>query len=189
MIIAIGLSAFLLLLVYSTYFGINRAVDAASEEQETLETGRTLVELLRQDFRGALASEKYVFKGEVKELTGSDTASSVEFVTTSSIGENQLRLTKIGYFLTLSEEGDRVMVRAASHNLGSDLHETGTAFEVSKMIETFNLEFYDGTGWVTVWDSGKDGKMPKQVKISIGIKDKKGNIKAFTVEEAILGGI
>ncbi|OPY64452.1 MAG: Pseudopilin GspJ [Syntrophorhabdus sp. PtaU1.Bin050] len=188
-IIAVGLSAFLLLLVYSTYFGINRAVDAASEEQETLETGRTLLELLRQDFRGALISEKRVFKAEVKELTDSDTTSSVEFVTTSSIGQNQSRLTKVGYFLALSEEEYRVMVRVASHNLEAELLETGTAFEISKMIETFNLEFYDGTNWVTSWDSGKDGKAPKQVKISIGVKDRKGDIKTFTVEEAILGGI
>ncbi|OPY00258.1 MAG: Pseudopilin GspJ [Syntrophorhabdus sp. PtaB.Bin006] len=188
-IIAVGLSAFLLLLVYSTYFGINRAVDAASEEQETLETSRTLLELLRQDFRGALISEKRVFKAEVKELTDSDTTSSVEFVTTSSIGQNQSRLTKVGYFLALSEEDGRVMVRVSSHNLEAKLLETGTAFEISKMIETFSLEFYDGTDWVTAWDSGKDGKAPKQVKISIGVKDRKGDIKTFTVEETILGGI
>lgn len=187
-IIAVGLSAFLLLLVYSTYFGINRAVDAASEEQEILETGRTLVELLRQDFRGALVSEKHVFKGEVKQLTDNDTTSSVEFVTTSSIGQSQSRLTKIAYFLALSEKNDKVMIRVASHNLEANPLKTGTAFEISKMVETFSLEFYNETSWVSVWDSGKDGKAPKQIKISIGVRDRKGSIRTFTVEETILGG-
>ena len=55
-IIAVALSALLLTVVYYTYFSIDRSIGAATEDQDALETGRILSELIKKDIRGISAS-------------------------------------------------------------------------------------------------------------------------------------
>ncbi len=185
MILAVALSAFLLVIVYSTYFGINQAVDVASEEQELLETGRILVELLKHDLRGVVSSTKYPLKSEMIEV-GDENASNIEFVTTSSINKGPLGMSRVGYALVKTKEGATVFIRMETKDLKADLKETGTVFEVSRIITKFELGFYDGTAWTDTWGEANEGKLPRQVKITIDMKDAKGKMKTFVAEEALL---
>jgi type II secretion system protein J len=186
-IVAVGLSAFLLLIVYTTYFGINRTIDAASEEQEILESGRTFLDLIKQDLRGAISSRGYPFRSEVMDSDSDQSYSTLEFVTASSINTQLPGLSKVAYVLMASPQGEKAMVRIETKDTRTDLRKTGTAFEVSRMIVSFRLSFYDGTGWVEDWDSGTDGILPKQVKISVDVKDEKGHSRTFTSAEGIPG--
>jgi type II secretion system protein J len=185
MILAVGLSAFLLIMAYSTYFGVNQAVEVASEEQEVLETGRILVELMKHDLRGVVSSIKYPLKGEMVEL-GDETVSNIEFVTTSSINKGLLGMSRVRYALVGTREGEKVFIRMESKDLKADLKTEGTVFEVSRIIVKFELGFYDGTSWTDTWGEGNDGKLPRQVKITVDMKDAKGKTKTFTAEEALL---
>jgi type II secretion system protein J len=187
MILAVALSAFLLVIAYSTYFGINRSIDLASEEQELLETGRILVELLRHDLRGVVGSQKYPLKSDVVDI-GNETASNIEFVTSSSVNKNPMGLSKVGYELRKTKEGDKIFVRMETRELKGDLKKVGTGFEVSRIITNFDLSFYDGTSWTDTWGESTEGKLPRQVKITVNMKDGKGKTKTFVAEEAILGG-
>jgi len=62
-VLAIALSALLLTIVYWTYFSINRSIDAATENQDALDTGRTLSELLKRDIR-AISPARYPLLGK-----------------------------------------------------------------------------------------------------------------------------
>jgi type II secretion system protein J len=185
MILAVALSAFLLLIAYSTYFGVNQAIEVASEEQELLETGRILVELLKHDLRGVVSSSKYPLKSEMVDL-GEESASNIEFVTTSSINKGLLGMSRVGYALVRTEEGDMVFIRMEAKDLKADLKTEGTVFEVSRIITKFELGFYDGTTWIDSWGESNEGKLPRQVKITIDMKDGKGRMKTFVAEEALL---
>jgi type II secretion system protein J len=187
MILAVALSAFLLIIAYSTYFGINRSIDLASEEQELLETGRILVELLRHDLRGVVGSQKYPLKSEVIDIAN-ETASNIEFVTSSSLNRNPMGLSKVGYELRKTKEGEKILVRMETGELKGDLKKVGTGFEVSRIITNFDLSFYDGTNWTDTWGESTEGKLPRQVKITVSMKDGKGKTRTFVAEEAILGG-
>lgn len=187
-IISVGLSAFLLSITYSTYFGINSSIDTATSEQEILETGRMMIELIKHDLSGALSSEKHSFKGMANRVDEGDTTTFIEFSTMSSITEHQPRLNRVGYALVERENSDRTMVRLASRNLKADLTKDGACFEVSRNITKFSAEFYDGTDWIKDWDSTKGGKAPQQVRLSIEIKDLKGNTRTIVAEEGLLGG-
>ena len=187
MMLALGLAAFLLALAYSTYFGVNRAVTIASEEQDVLETGRIFMELLKRDLRGVVTSQKYPFKADIVSL-GNETASTVAFVTSSSQSRNALGLSKVGYELFKTREGDKVLVRLEGSDLRGDVRKTGNAFEVSRIVMGFELSFFDGTAWVDTWGENAEGKVPKQVKATIYLKDSKGSTKTFVATESLTGG-
>jgi type II secretion system protein J len=187
LLLAVALSIFLLMIAYSTYFGINRAVDVASEEQEVLETGRIFVELLKHDLRGVVSSQKTPLKSDVVDI-GGETASNIEFVTSSSVNRSPMGLSKVGYELRKTKEGDKVLVRMEASDLKADFKKAATGFEVSRIITNFDLSFYDGTSWVDTWGDSSEGKMPRQVKITVSMKDAKGKTKTFVTEEALFGG-
>ncbi len=187
LLLAVGLSAFILMIAYTTYFGINRTIDAASEEQELLETGRILVELLKHDLRGVVSSQKYPLKGEIVEV-GTEAASRIEFVTSTALGKNPTGLSRVAYELIKTLEGDKVFIRMEARDLKADLKKTGTVFEVSRIITGFDLSYYDGTSWLDAWGESTEGKLPRQVKITVNMKDGKGKTKAFVSEETLLGG-
>ncbi len=181
---AAGLSAFLLVVVYTTYVGINSAISAASEEQEVLESGRILVELQRQDIRGMKPATKAPLKAEVKEVSG-ELYYTLEFATTSLLGENPFGYGKVGYALVRTVEGGKVLVRRELTDMKEDLWKVGSTFEVSRMVTNFQLRFYDGREWVETWDSVKKGKHPQQVRILVTLVDDRGNRRSFAADEAV----
>lgn len=183
-IMAAGLSAFLLVMVYTTYVGINSAISAASEVQEVLEAGRILMELQRQDIRGMKPVTKAPLKSEVKELSG-ELYYTLEFSTTSLLGENPFGYGKVGYALVKTADGGKVLVRRELTDMKEDLWKLGTTFEVSQMVTSFELRFYNGKDWVETWDSVKMGKHPQQVRIVVTLVDERGNKRTFTADEAV----
>jgi hypothetical protein len=183
----VALSIFLLMIAYSTYFGINHAVDIASEEQEVLETGMVLIEMLKHDLRGVIASQKYPLKSDVVEV-GSGTASNIEFITSSSVNRSIVGLSRVAYELKMTKGGVKILARMEATDPKVELRKKGTVFEVSRIITNFDLSFYDGTSWVDTWGESAEGKLPKQVKITVGMKDAKGKTKTLVAEEALFGG-
>lgn len=188
-LISVALSAFLLVIIYSTYFGINRSIEAASDGQEVMVTGRMMIELIKRDMGGIVSSQNYSFKGIAKENGGGETTTFIEFTTMSSINEIGPRLNKVGYTLTETEKGQLTMIRFSVRNPNADLFKEGVAFEVSNLITAFNVEFYDGSDWATSWDSSKTGRLPQQIKLTIEVKDAKGNTKTVISEEGIRGSM
>ena len=183
-IIATGLASLLLLAVYTTYFSINRSIDAASEEQEILETGRILMELIKQDIRSIKATGNIVFISKI-DFIEDEPVHRIDFITMSSMGSNVFGASVVGYFLIKNEEGERVFVRRESKDVRDDPTEGGTNFELSKLVTKFKLNFFNGEDWVDDWNSKASGKLPKQVRVTINVSDAKGNSKEFTTDEAI----
>ncbi len=85
-VLAVALSALLLTIVYWTYFSINRSIDAATENQDALDTGRTLSELIKRDIR-AISPAQY-------PLVGKNNVIEKQFV--RGIGVRHQRLVRDG---------------------------------------------------------------------------------------------
>jgi prepilin-type N-terminal cleavage/methylation domain-containing protein len=185
-ILSIALSSLLLLTVYFTYFGINRSIDAVSERQEVLEAGRILQELIKQDLRGIVPPPKSQFISKIENKEEENPSHRIDFITTSVMGDNTFGLSVVGYFIcNIPDKKEKVLVRRESKDIKNDLLEGGINYELSKMITSFKLSFYNGEDWVDEWDSRALGKMPKQVRIMITIKDEKGFSKEFISDEVI----
>jgi type II secretion system protein J len=182
-LLAIALSALLLTIIYWTYFSINKSIDAATENQEVLETGRLLSELVKKDIRGIRAGV-FPFIGKNEVIDG-QAAGQLEFVTTAKLTGEKLALRRIGYALISNNKNDRILVRKESADLNNALNNNARIFEVSRIVSGFQLEFYNGTDWVAEWDSTATGVPPKQIRVIIDVADAKGNNRRFTAEESI----
>lgn len=174
-------------MVYMAYFGINRAIDAASEGQEALETGRLLMELIKQDLRGISPNQKYQLISKIISSMEKDPDQRIDFVTTSYLGSNPLGLSEVGYFIYKTEDGKKIFIRRESREVKDDPSEGGINCELSRIVTSFKLSFYNGTDWVDEWDSKSAGKLPKQVKIAITVTDEKGYPRKFVTDESIPG--
>ena len=170
-------------IVYWTYFSINRSIDAATEDQEALETGRMLSELIKKDIRG-ISVGRYSLKATNQTVEGWSLG-QMEFVTTAGFYSDPLRLRRIGYELFIDDKGDRILVRKESKDLIDPLDSTATVYELSRIVKGFRLEFYDGTDWTKAWDSDAAGGLPQQIRVTFDISDTKGNDKTFAAEESI----
>ena len=183
LMLAVALSALLLSVLYSTYFAINRSIDAATEGQEALETGRMLSQLLRQDIRG-INPNGYALTGR-NEGVEDRVLGRIEFVTTSKTSSEQVGLRRVGYELRIDEKRQKVLVKRESSNLSEPVGNSARVFELSRQIEGFRFEFYNGTEWLPEWDSGSIGALPKQIKVIVDIVDAKGKMRTFVASETI----
>jgi len=186
-LLALALSALLLATVYWTYFSINRSIDAATEGQEAMETGRSLLELLKRDLRGIPAA-RLPFHASNEEIDGQK-AAAIDFATTAYLGPDPHQLTRVGYSLVQDEDGKKILVRKQTKNLRDEVVEFEIKAEISRIISTFALDFYDGSEWVDNWDSKARGSLPKQVRITLDVLDRKGRTRTFTSEESIPGAL
>ena len=186
-LLAIALSALLLVTVYSAYFSIARAVYTTLETQELLETGRILLEMVKRDIRG-ISGTRFPLVSTVEEINGKS-VTNIVFVTSTAGSANALTWSKVGYTLTQDRQGQWVFIKKAAKNPNDNLDEIGTVFEVSRLVNSFRLSFFDGTQWVDQWDSRSTGKLPKQVRISVELSDEKKNVQTFTAEEDISSAV
>ncbi len=187
-ILAIALSALLLTIVYWTYFSINRSVDAATESQDALDTGRTLSELIKRDIR-SISPTPYTLMGKNIVIRNSSFG-ELEFVTNALSATDPQRLRRVGYALILSDDDEKTLVRRESMDLSDLLDKSPVdyppkVFGVSTIITGFLVEFYNGSDWVQAWDSGATGQMPTQIRVTIDVSDAKGKPRRFVAEEAI----
>ena len=182
-LIAVALSALLLITVYSTYFSVARTIDTTSQTQELLETGRVLLEMVKRDIRGARGGQ-FPLIGKLGEIDGKQ-VTDIEFVTSSRGGKEASAWSKVAYSLIQDERGDKIFVKREVKNPKEDVYQLGRVFEVSRMVSSFQLNYFDGTQWVDQWDSRSTGKLPKQVRIFVEISDGKDNSTTFTAEEGI----
>ena len=182
-LLAVALSALLLATVYTTYFAIARTIDTTSETQELMETGRVLLEMIKRDVRGVTAG-RFPLISTTQDLDGKP-AADISFVTSAKSSTNPFNLTRVGYSLVQDTQGEPVLVRKEAKNPKDDFNTLGNAFEISRMVSSFQLSFYNGTEWVDQWDSRSTGKLPKQVRITLEMSDGKQNRHTFTAEEGI----
>jgi general secretion pathway protein J len=187
MLLAVTLSALLLVTVYSTYFSIARSIDTTSETQELLETGRILLEMVKRDIRG-ITGGRFPLISTLRETNGKLDA-DIAFVTSAPSATNPLKWSKVGYALIQDQGGKRVFVRKEATNPNDDIDQIGRIFEISRLVSSFQMSFFDGAEWVEQWDSRSTGKLPKQVRITVEISDEKKNVQTFVAEEGIPSAI
>jgi len=186
LMIAVALSALLLTVVYFTYFSINRSIEAVTEDQDALETGRMLSELIKKDIRGISPS----LSGLVgrNDVVDGLSLGQIEFVTSAGLPTDPLKMRRIGYALVTNNQGDKILVKKESTDLNDPFESSASApqvFEVSRIVKGFQLEFFNGTEWTAGWDSGVAGSLPTQIRVTIDVADAKGRDKKFVAEETI----
>jgi prepilin-type N-terminal cleavage/methylation domain-containing protein len=185
-IIAIALSALLLSILYWTYFSINKSIETASENQDAMETGRILSEIIKKDIR-CINPTGYPIIAKNEEVEDF-TLGQIEFVTSTKSSNNQITQKRIGYALKINDStSKKVLIKRESIDLNNPLKDSDKSFEVSRIIRSFRVEVFNGTDWIAQWSESLTESAPKQVRVIFEILDTKGNSKKYITDEDIKG--
>lgn len=184
-VIALALAALIITVSYSAFFGIEGTIAKVNEERDVLETGRILLSTIKKDLRGIAPASKYPLIITRTEREDSPAVYSMDFVGKSAIGHNPFGYSEIGYYLVFYEDNKTSFIRRESKFVDSDIKSGGHYFELTDMVKSFTLSFYDGKAWTDTWDTRSGGLHPKQIRISLVLVDDKGISKTFEAEETI----
>ena len=183
-LISTFLSALLLFTIYSVFFSIRKTIDAVTDEREIYETVRVFIELLRKDIRGIKTTGNTALICTKEEIDNKK-YSKLDFITTSSLKMDFYSEKEVGYSVYKDDDGNLVLLRRES-NVEGDPKYGGNYFEVSRLIEEFNITVYDGTSWFEEWDSKNQGRIPKTLRVEIKLKEKNDGMEnTFVAEEEI----
>lgn len=185
LLLATAVGAVVLLVINTTFFSALRLHNTTHQKiEEDLELQRALI-IVRRDLAGIRVpgnpqSTAYTLAGqlqtEVFATTGLDiiaTRISPDIHTTSAridgwtpFSETQV----VSYFLAPATDGssDKDLVRLVTRNvLSASTQEEGIAQTLLTGVRAAELYYYDGSGWVGMWDSATSQTLPTAIKFSL----------------------
>lgn len=184
-LISTFLSALILFAIYSVFFSIRKTVDAVTDEREIYESGRVLIELLRKDIRGTKITGNTALICSKEEID-SKIFSRLDIITTSALKTDFYSEKEVGYYVIRDDEDNKLVLIRREAIVEGDVRYGGNYFEVSRLVDGFNISVYDGNSWFDEWDSKNSGRIPKTIRFEIKLKGKNNETpNTFIVEEEI----
>lgn len=177
LLVALAAASFIILAVTTTLFSLQKGYDAASQGMEQRRAVRSSLDLLRREITSVLyqqSDEKLRFQVKDRDFYGKS-ASSLSYATVAPPIEgdvsDQLRVE-----YQPEETGTTISLTRASRDLFLADATTIKAYPVLDGLEGFLVECYDGSKWVKSWDTVLNHALPKQVRITLTLRD--GDTKA-----------
>lgn len=184
-LISTFLSAIILLVIYSVFFSIRKTVDAVTDDREVYESVRVLIELIRKDIRGIKITGNTAFICSKEEIENK-VFSKLDIISTSSLKTDFYSEKEVGYYVIKDDEDGKLVLIRREAVVEGDVRSGGNYFEVSRLIDGFNVTVYDGNSWFDEWDSKNSGRIPKTIRFDIKLKGKKDEKEnTFIFEEEI----
>ena len=165
-------------IAFTVVFGTSKRSRVLAREMELRRVGGSVMNLIAEDLKGA-----FVREGVIPFFVGSDNffrddpADEANFITTSTLPVNPMSpgsdVAETGYLLSFDREGKGVLFRREQSPVQPPDEEGGVTQEVSSLVRSFNLRYYDGDDWLDEWDSldsGKVnmyGKIPSEIEIEM----------------------
>ena len=169
------------LILSSVYVVFSRAIhlrNSATERTRVAGLRARAVEVIRTDLQNAVVTSGIIAtalegsaQSKVSEMPG-----YLRFATSTAFsgGEEPLAdLQEVEYFVAADAEapaGQRsgVLVRALNQNVLGEVQEVTREERLLTGVAGIELEFYDGTSWIDVWEvTEEDNTVPKAVRLRI----------------------
>ncbi len=178
-------------IAFTVVFGTSKRSRVLVREMELRRVGGSVINLISEDLKGA-----FVREGIIPFFVGSDNffrddpADEANFITTSTLPVNPMSpgsdVAETGYLLSFDQEGKGVLFRREQSPAQPPDEEGGVTREVSSLVRSFNLRYYDGDDWLDEWDSldsGKAktyGKIPREIEIEMTLVSEGSSITVKT---------
>lgn len=176
---------------FTVVFGTSKRSRVLAREMELRRAGGSVINLISEDLKGAFVREGVIpyFVGE-DNFFRDDPADEVSFITTSTLPVNPMLpgsdVAEVGYQLSIDQEGQGVLFRREQSPAEPPDEEGGVTQEVTSLVSSFNLRFYDGNDWLDEWDSldsGKVnmyGKIPREIEIKMTLVSDESTVTVKT---------
>jgi len=163
-LVAIGIGAILLTVLYATYFSVFRGASSAETLLEDRLRAGKFADRFSIDIHGAFikaGDERSRFQGGPRGM-----GSEVSFTsfTYAAVRENSPAsgLTGVAYYTEEAPEGLRLRREVWNPYLG----ERSGAVVLSG-VKSFEISYLDGSSWVKAWDSAGEGRLPEAVRATV----------------------
>ncbi|MCB9877074.1 MAG: prepilin-type N-terminal cleavage/methylation domain-containing protein [Planctomycetes bacterium] len=191
-LLAIGITAFVMVTVGSTFSIMLNARDVVDDLAESSEAGPRILNLIERDLRGLWTFNvqgNKVFRGRVADVNGRD-ADRMDFLTTTDavgyvldLDERPLKpsICEVGYWFKPNPRYRDVfeMWRREDPMVDDDLLTQGSFQLVHDRIKSFKVRYFDTLGYEAEerleWDSSIDDKLPKRIRIEFTIERRRAS--------------
>ena len=194
-LLAIGITATVMLTVGTTFHVMLNARDVVDDLSESSEAGPRILNMIERDLRGLWTynvRNNAVFRGVQADVNGRD-ADRISFLTTTdSVGtvmdlESQSHKTticEVGYLFKPNPRFREVfeLWRREDPMIDDDLltqGDQGTFQLVHDRVKSFRVRYFDTLGWESEelfeWDSSEEDRLPKRIKIEFTIERKRSS--------------
>jgi len=172
LLLALALLGILAGALYGTYFSLFKGREAASEGMEERRELRSTLDLLRREISAALykqGNKKHHFSIEDRDIFGKP-ASILAFTSIAPPQPGGLTISDQMDLRYEIVERDKKMILSRS---ARDLYRSGEAPRYPQMeeIEGFLVECRSSDKWVRSWDSAINMGLPREVRITITVKE------------------
>jgi type II secretion system protein J len=200
--IALGIMATILAVLFGTYSAAVERAARARELSQVYHEARVLLELMAADLRAAYVKEAveqaqqelqqarakpYVFEGEDRSEAGlpEDSLTFSAFVPPSRPESRELEVCRVTYKLEplADRPQERVLLRRVNCHLDPDATEHEQLLPLSELVRGLDFQYYDERNTeYPQWRSrdmpgGK--RLPARVKITLLLADKHGQVRPF----------
>jgi type II secretion system protein J len=177
LLLATAIAGVVLLAIQTTFFGALRLHNTTHARNDSDLLVQRALGIIRRDFAGlALPTDLIVgqlqtstFSSSVGESFG-DRVSPDLFTTSGKIdGWNPFsEIQKVSYWLSTASSGNgRDLIRAVTRNLLPVQEVPGEPQVLLQGVLEATVEFYDGNGWISEWDSEVLSAMPAAIKLRL----------------------
>ncbi|HWR58635.1 MAG TPA: type II secretion system protein GspJ [Thermodesulfovibrionales bacterium] len=169
-LIAFAITCIVLAALYSTFFLSHRAVEAVDDSLLRLQEARSVADVTKRELEAIYSSGKYAaFKLDDRDFYGKQ-ASQLTF---TSFSPSFPGLAKITYAV---EESDKKLVLKKA--MISAFSKSGEAkpVELIEDLESFTVEVKSKDKWVKTWDSTLSSGLPDEMRISLNVRTRKGEV-------------
>lgn len=200
--VALAILTVILSFVYTTFFGTLKAKDIVDAKNDTIQTGRMILQRLTRDLNAAVLTDfdsekgdeeslKTIFWGIRDEEDGRE-LDKLHFTTLSHTeipiepeDNNQSALAEVSYLWEKDYEEDRIyLFRREDYLFDSELTEGGVYSMIASGIREFRLRYYarndTGYEWVEDWDSTSRNALPTAVEVYLALEEEDGDEEVFT---------
>ncbi|MDH4101626.1 MAG: prepilin-type N-terminal cleavage/methylation domain-containing protein [Nitrospirota bacterium] len=172
-LIAVAISAGMLVLLYAAFFSVMRGRQAVDEALErTREVSRFL-----DVFSSEVHSSFYLEKNRASSFVGDASAGASRIAFTffsyprvSSYGASS-DVVAVRYSVDVAADGVRTLYREAWNPYATD-GVVPMKVEVIEGIEGFEASYYNGSDWTKAWNASLENKLPQAVRVVLSIKEK-----------------
>ena len=170
-LIAMALLSIIAGAMYGTFFSISAGQEAATSGMERRRELRTTLDQLRRELSAAYFStnnKRLHFVVEDRDRFGKP-ASTLNFTAIAPPRDDQPVSDVMEIRYTPIEKSGRMILARQS----KDIYLSGDPLRFPQMevLESFQVECYNGSKWVKSWDSALNLGLPKSVKVTITVKE------------------
>ncbi|MBI3995647.1 MAG: prepilin-type N-terminal cleavage/methylation domain-containing protein [Nitrospirae bacterium] len=197
LLIALGIAAVVITLLYETFNAVLRSTRQVDEESEIDQMARISMGIMVTELKSAYwrppgnqsQSTPFVFEGQ-DGLDGGDPSDTLRFTALSharvdhGIADPTLSVLEYG-LVPVPETEAAVLMHAEETNVLSLSEESLERYELAERVIGLNFRYFDGKEWSDQWSASDQKKLPKAVEIQLVLKDPAGRERRFITQTDI----